>query len=85
MYVCTCIRATFEKDPRVRKTVAGNLEFNRVTAAENIVPLSDERAMETTSVRVGEGRGSAKIYPGTISAPGSTRYDACVYMYERVR
>lgn len=76
---------TFEKDPRVRKTVAGNLEFNRVTAAENIVPLSDERAMETTSVRGGEGRGSAKIYPGTISAPGSTRYDARVYMYERVR
>ena len=51
---------TFEKDPRVRKTVAGNLEFNRVTAAENIVPLSDERAMETTSVRLGEGRGSAQ-------------------------
>lgn len=76
-----CIRVTFGKDPRARKTVAGNLEFNRVTAVENIVPLSGERAMETTSARA-EG-GDAKIYPGTISALGSTRARVCVHVRAR--
>lgn len=81
VYIHIYTRVAFGKDPRIRKTVAGNLEFSRVTATENIVPLSDERAMETTSVRV--ERGNAKIYPGTISALGSTRYDprVCVCVY----